>query len=466
MAAAQTAITSILATDLKIGEDDETKIDFETTNTINFYANNSLEMVLVENALTPGTNDGTALGSDVSGWSDLFLADGGIINLGNDQDVTLTHVQDTGLLLNGSSQFQFGDSGTYIHQSADSDLEFVSDGTVTINAETDIILDASGSDVVLKDNGSIFGSITNDSGQLVIKSGSTPTTAITCSDSNVTVAGSLTVGSSTLNATTLATVSGVTAGTASGSKAVILDATKNITGLGTIGCGAITSTGTSSFAGLNPSSANTVSLGSASKEWADLYLGDEAIVYLGNDQDVTITHNADTGITLSATTDATNGIKELLNLTHTTSGTPAAGIGTDIAFTVETATNNNEKGMILEALTTDVTSGQEDFDFVLKLMEGGASAAEKLRVSSAGLTTSAAGFTSTAGPITATYNSANPVCTLTGGANTDNNALLKLENSEADAAADVAISFVAHDKSFAFGYDGGNNEFALSASAN
>ena len=466
MASAQTSITSILATDLKIGEDDETKIDFETTNTINFYANNSLEMVLVENALTPGTNDGTALGSDVSGWSDLFLADGGIINLGNDQDVTLTHVQDTGLLLNGSRQFQFGDSGTYIHQSTDSDLELVSDGTVTINAETDIILDASGSDIVLKDNGSIFGSITNDNGQLVIKSGSTPTTAITCSDSNVTVAGSLTVGSSTLNATTLATISGVTAGTASGSKAVILDATKNITGLGTIGCGAITSTGTSSFAGLNPSSANTVSLGSASKEWADLYLGDEAIVYMGNDQDVTITHNADTGITLSATTDATNGVKELLNLTHTTSGTPAAGIGTDIAFTVETATDNNEKGMILEALTTDVTSGQEDFDFVLKLMEGGSAASEKLRVSSAGLTTSAAGFTSTAGPITATYDSANPVCTLTGGANTDNNALLKLENSEADAAADVAISFVAHDKSFAFGYDGGNNEFALSASAN
>ena len=43
----------------------------------------------------------------------------------------------------------------------------------------------------------------------------------------------------------------------------------------------------------------------------------------------------DTGITLSSSTDATDGIKELLNLTHTTSGTPAAGIGTDIAFTVE-----------------------------------------------------------------------------------------------------------------------------------
>ena len=38
--AAQTGITSLLATDIKIGEDDETKIDFETANEIHFFANN------------------------------------------------------------------------------------------------------------------------------------------------------------------------------------------------------------------------------------------------------------------------------------------------------------------------------------------------------------------------------------------------------------------------------------------
>jgi len=38
--ATQTGITSLLATDIKIGEDDQTKIDFETANQINFYANN------------------------------------------------------------------------------------------------------------------------------------------------------------------------------------------------------------------------------------------------------------------------------------------------------------------------------------------------------------------------------------------------------------------------------------------
>jgi cytoskeletal protein CcmA (bactofilin family) len=39
--AAQTGITSLLATDIKIGEDDQTKIDFETADEIHFYANNA-----------------------------------------------------------------------------------------------------------------------------------------------------------------------------------------------------------------------------------------------------------------------------------------------------------------------------------------------------------------------------------------------------------------------------------------
>jgi cytoskeletal protein CcmA (bactofilin family) len=94
MAAAQTAITSILATDLKIGEDNETKIDFEDANNINFYANNAKEMVLSENALTPGTSDGTALGTTSLMWSDLFLASGSVINF-NNGDVTLTHSSNT-----------------------------------------------------------------------------------------------------------------------------------------------------------------------------------------------------------------------------------------------------------------------------------------------------------------------------------------------------------------------------------
>jgi len=40
------ASTSLLATDIKIGEDDQTKIDFGNANQIDFYANNSQAMVV------------------------------------------------------------------------------------------------------------------------------------------------------------------------------------------------------------------------------------------------------------------------------------------------------------------------------------------------------------------------------------------------------------------------------------
>ena len=50
--AAQTQITSLLATGIKIGEDDQTKIDFETANEIHFYADNTTFPVPVE-VVTP-----------------------------------------------------------------------------------------------------------------------------------------------------------------------------------------------------------------------------------------------------------------------------------------------------------------------------------------------------------------------------------------------------------------------------
>lgn len=83
--------------------------------------------------------------------------------------------------------------------------------------------------------------------------------------------------------------------------------------------------------------------------------------------------------------DATSsGVTNVITITHTTTGTPVAGIGTGMSFITETANGNNETGMVLEALTTDVTAASEDFDFVVKLMAAGAAAAQKFRVSSLG----------------------------------------------------------------------------------
>ena len=77
--------------------------------------------------------------------------------------------------------------------------------TITLDSAGDITLDADGADVVLKDGGTTFGSMTNSSGELVIKSGSTPTTAMTFSGANVTLAGNLTVSgtTTTVNSTTV-----------------------------------------------------------------------------------------------------------------------------------------------------------------------------------------------------------------------------------------------------------------------
>ena len=94
---------NLLTSNIKIGEDDQTKIHFEDADKINFYVNNAKDLVLSENSLTPGTSDGTALGTTSLMWSDLFLADGSVINF-KDGDVTLTHSLNTLAIDDGNLQ--------------------------------------------------------------------------------------------------------------------------------------------------------------------------------------------------------------------------------------------------------------------------------------------------------------------------------------------------------------------------
>ena len=78
-----------------------------------------------------------AAATDMTVGDDLTLSsDAAVLGFGADTDVTLTHVADTALLLNSSRQLQFGDSGTYIHQSADGVLDLVADTEIEINATT------------------------------------------------------------------------------------------------------------------------------------------------------------------------------------------------------------------------------------------------------------------------------------------------------------------------------------------
>ena len=131
---ATSKISNLLA-DIKIGEDDETKIDFADANTINFHANNSKEMVLVENAFTPGTSDGIALGTTSLMWSDIFLASGAVMNF-NNGNVTITHSSNTLTVAAATVAFTASTAVT-----VSNDLNLTSDAAVlNIGAGNDVTI--------------------------------------------------------------------------------------------------------------------------------------------------------------------------------------------------------------------------------------------------------------------------------------------------------------------------------------
>jgi hypothetical protein len=114
------------------------------------------------------------------------------------------------ILVNSTEKLYFQDTGTYVYSSTDGQLDVISDGAVVIDAASDITLDADGADIVLKDGGTTYGSLTNSSGELIIKSGSTPTTAMTFSGANVTFAGTVTIGAAEISEAELEILDGAT----------------------------------------------------------------------------------------------------------------------------------------------------------------------------------------------------------------------------------------------------------------
>jgi hypothetical protein len=93
--AAQTGITSLLATDIKIGEDDETKIDFETADEIHFYAANVEQVYLGDNIFGPQSDSDVDLGSSSVRWKDAYVdsitvtgeVDGASLDISGDADI-------------------------------------------------------------------------------------------------------------------------------------------------------------------------------------------------------------------------------------------------------------------------------------------------------------------------------------------------------------------------------------------
>ena len=183
LAAAQTTITSLLATDIKIGEDDQTKIDFETADEIHFYAANVEQVYLGDNIFGPQTDSDVDLGSNGVRWKDAYIDtitttglitsgaglaianagnigsagepdamaigsdgditlkndlelqhDGAILSFGANDEISLTHVHDTGLLLNSTSKLQFNDASQYIQGASATVLDIAATDEIELTA--------------------------------------------------------------------------------------------------------------------------------------------------------------------------------------------------------------------------------------------------------------------------------------------------------------------------------------------
>ena len=138
-------------------------------------------------------------------------------------------------------------------------------GDFTLDVGGDINIDAGGGDIVLKDDGTQFGGLTNTSGNLIIKSGST--TAATFSGANTTLAG--TVASGAITSSGIIKTDDTTEATSTTDGSLQTDGGLSV--------------------------AKDVVAGDDVK-----LLSDAAVLSFGADSDVTITHVADTGILINS----------------------------------------------------------------------------------------------------------------------------------------------------------------------
>ena len=269
--------------------------------------------------------------------------------------------------------------------------EIDSGSTITLDATTDIVLDAGGADIILKDDGTTFGGLTNTSANLIIKSGTT--TMLTGSGANATFAGNLTVsgdldvtgdfdmsdanlnnvGSISLDsitgdadANTSITFSGSdvitiatggsTAATFNASQVLTLSGNMVIPDDGTIGSASDTNAIAISSGGVVAISATTASTNSTSGALtvaggagiaADLGVGDDlrlisdsAILSFGADSEIALTHVHNTGLLLTD-----SGGSPTLQLTDagesiSSDGSKLILTSNSVAFSLPTADGN------------------------------------------------------------------------------------------------------------------------------
>jgi hypothetical protein len=95
---------------LKFGNDSDITITHAADTGLTTNGTFQATTITATTAFVPDASDGAALGTSSLEFSDLFLADGAVINFGDDQDINITHVADTGLTTN--ADFTVGDDLT------------------------------------------------------------------------------------------------------------------------------------------------------------------------------------------------------------------------------------------------------------------------------------------------------------------------------------------------------------------
>jgi len=158
------------------------------------------------------TDGGLSVALDaVIGDDIILISDASVIHFGVNSDVTLTHVHDTGLLLNGTSVIQFNDASQSIGAPSNAILDINATDEIELNAtlvDVNANLDVSGTytgaglmttggNIVIPDAGNIGSA--SDTNAITISSGGvvaiTATTANTsASDGALTVAGGVGIG--------------------------------------------------------------------------------------------------------------------------------------------------------------------------------------------------------------------------------------------------------------------------------
>ena len=263
-----------------------------STNTL---TNKTLTSPNITTSIVPTSADGATIGSASKEFSDLFLADASTIQFGNDQDVTLTHVADTGLILkNTSTTGNSGIGAVFTFQTGDTDIASGNVlGHIKFQAPdegtgTDAILVAAGISAVSEGDFSSSNNATKLSFQTAASAAAAETMALSS------------VGVLTLNGSSGAIVipDAGTIGSASDTNAI---------GISSGGVVSITAT----TANTNASDGALTVAGGAGIA-ADLSVGDDlrlisdsAVLSFGADSEITVTHDADVGLKFkhSATAD-------------------------------------------------------------------------------------------------------------------------------------------------------------------